>query len=42
VQFLPRDAMLSVVYATPVPSVCHTRALCQNGWTYNQNSFTIW
>ena len=24
------------------PSVCHTRVLCQNGWTYHRNSFTIW
>jgi len=21
---------------------CHTRALCQNGWTHHRNSFTIW
>jgi len=24
------------------PSVCHTRVLYQNGWTYHRNSFTIW
>ena len=38
-RFLPRDAMLSAVYATVYlsvrlsvrPSVCHTRVLYQNG-----------
>ena len=24
------------------PSVCHTRVLYQNGWTYHRNSFTVW
>jgi len=24
------------------PSVCHTRVLYQNGWTYHRNSFTAW
>jgi len=24
------------------PSVCHTRALYQNVWTYHGISFTIW
>jgi len=23
-------------------SVCHTRVLYQNGWTYHRNSFTVW
>ena len=23
-------------------SIYHTRVLCQNSWTYHQNSFTIW
>jgi len=33
-RFLPRDAMLSAVYAVVVClCVCHTLVLYQNGWT---------
>jgi len=36
-------AIARICHANSVcPSVCHTRALCQNGWTYHRNSFTIW
>jgi len=35
--YMPRQFRLSVRL-----SVCHTRALCQNGWTYHRNSFTVW
>jgi len=35
IKILPRDTMLSAVYATPIPSVCpsacHMRGLYQNG-----------
>jgi len=45
-RILPRDDMLSAVYAMPIPSVRlfvrHTCDLYQNGWTYHRNSFTIW
>ena len=44
--FLPRDAMHSAVLVVnlsvcPRPPVCHTRALCPHGSTYDHHFFTI-
>jgi len=39
--FLPRDAMLSAVFAVArCPSVCHVGALYPDGWRYRQTSFS--
>ena len=36
-------AIARICHASSVrPSVCHTRALCQNGWKHHRNSFTLW
>jgi len=49
-QFLPCDAMRCTVLVIVIlsvcppvrPSVCHTRALCPHGSTYDHDFFTIW
>ena len=48
--FLPCDAMRCTVLVIVIlsvrqsvcPSVCHIRALCPHGSTYNHDFFTIW
>jgi len=46
VWFLPCDAMRlsyrNSVRLSVCPSVCHTRALCPHGSTYDHDFFTIW
>ena len=45
-RFLPCDAMRSTVLVIVILSVrlsvCHTRALCPHGSTYDHDFFTIW
>ena len=49
-QFLPCDTMRCTVFVIVIlsvclsvrPSVCHTRALCPHGLTYDHDFFTIW
>ena len=44
--FLPCDALRCTVFVIVIlsvcPSVCHTRALCPRGSTYDHDFFTIW
>jgi len=46
ISFLPCDAMRCTVFVIVIlsvrPSVCHTRALCPHGSTYDHDFFTIW
>ena len=46
VHFLPCDAMRCTVFVIVILSVhlsvCHTRALCPHGLTYDHDFFTIW
>ena len=47
---LPCDALRCTVFVIVIlsvrlsvcPSVCHTRALCPHGSTYDHNFFTVW
>jgi len=45
-QFLPCDALRCTVFVIVIlsvrPSICHTRALCPHGLTYDHDFFTTW